>query len=52
VDVAHTAEEPEERQLTDLELARRIAFIFGNAMKQKQQQGEDAPAGLTGLVGH
>ena len=38
VDLTHVAEEPEERQLTDLDLARRIAFIFGEAMKTKQQQ--------------
>jgi hypothetical protein len=43
VDVAHTQEEPEERQLSDLEMARRIAFIFHNGMKEKQrQQGQGA----------
>jgi helix-turn-helix resolvase-like protein len=43
VDVAHTQEEPEERQLSDLELARRIAFIFHNGMKETQrQQGQGA----------
>ena len=37
--LTHIAEEePAERQLTDLDLARRIAFIFGEAMKTKQQQ--------------
>jgi hypothetical protein len=37
VDLAHSGSidpgEPEERQLTDLELARRIAFIFNEGMK-------------------
>ena len=44
VDVAHTATaNPEEPEMSDLELARRIAFIFHNGMKEKQrQQGQGA----------
>jgi hypothetical protein len=38
VDVAHTGNsEPEERQTSDIELARRIAFVLGEAMQRKQQ---------------
>ena len=41
VDVSHTAtEEPAERELTNLELARRIAFIFHEGMKEKQKQDQ------------
>lgn len=30
----------EEPEMTDLELARRIAFVFGEAMQRKQQEPE------------
>ena len=32
------ADVPQEPQLTDLELARRIAFVVGEGMKQQQEQ--------------
>jgi transposase-like protein len=38
VDVAHTAEEPEERQLSDLDIARRIAFIFARGQAELREQ--------------
>jgi hypothetical protein len=46
VDVAHTGNsEPEERQMSDIELARRTAFVLGEAMQRKQQdQGVPADA--------
>ena len=39
VDVAHSGTvEADEPQMTDLELARRIAFVLGEAMQQKRQE--------------
>ena len=48
VDVAHAAAEPEERELTDLELARRVAFALHRGMKAKREQQEQG-APDTGL---
>ena len=41
IDLAHSGTvdaDPEERQLTDLELARRIAFVLHEGMEMKRQQ--------------
>ena len=40
VDVAHTADEREEPQMSDLELARRVAFMLAQAKHRLEQQGE------------
>ena len=43
VDVAHTAkEEPEERQMTDLQLARRVSEVREKLQQQRAQQQADA----------
>jgi helix-turn-helix resolvase-like protein len=39
VDLAHSGTvQSEEPEMTDLELARRIAFVFGEAMRTKREQ--------------
>ena len=44
-DVAHTAqEEPAERELSDLELARRVAFMLHEAREKLQRQQEQQQA--------
>ena len=39
VDVSHTGTgDPDEPEMSDLEIARRIAFILGEAVEKKRQQ--------------
>jgi hypothetical protein len=41
-EVEHSGKvQTDEPEMTDLELARRIAFVFGEAMQMKQQQDQD-----------